>query len=69
MTDQLDVYAIDGSESQWLGGVETLAHALELVQQVGPGAYFVFSQTTDYFCLVGPDGELSHVERQSDTVH
>jgi hypothetical protein len=71
MIDSLDVYAIRGTESEWLGGAETLAHALDLVQKVGPGAYFVFSETTEWydFCVVGPDGELALFEKQSDTVH
>jgi hypothetical protein len=70
MIDSLDIYVVPGIDPVWLGSAETLPQALEIIRASGEGAYFVFSQTTECnnFYLVGPDGELSLVEKQSDVV-
>jgi hypothetical protein len=44
MIAPLDVFAIDDSDSRWLGCAETLAEAVDLIQKTGPGSYLVFSQ-------------------------
>ena len=71
MIDSFDIYAIGDNESEWLCDTKTLDQALQLVQKVGPGTYLVFSKKTEWydFCLVGSDGELSQVQKQSDTVN
>lgn len=47
MVAALDVFALRNKEPNWLGCTETLAKALELIRETGPGSYFVFSQVTN----------------------
>ena len=65
MIAPLDVFAIDDSDSQWLGCAGTLLEALELIEKIGPGAYLVFSQTTRHKHLyeVTPRGNVSLIGR------
>ena len=61
MIAPLDVFVIGDADSQWLGCAETLTQALELIEKTGPGAYLVFSQTTQHKNLyrVNADGTIS----------
>jgi hypothetical protein len=61
MVPPLDVFAIENGKPMWLGCAETLAKALELVGNRGPGSYFVFSQETGHknFYEVASDGTVA----------
>jgi hypothetical protein len=69
MIDSFDVFAVR-IDSEWLGCAETLPQALEMIRESGEGAYFVFSKATErnILYLLGPDGCLSLIEKQSETV-
>lgn len=60
MVTPLDVFR-DGTEPEWIGWAETLAQALELVRENGPGAYFVLSLETQQknYYEVNPNGVIS----------
>jgi hypothetical protein len=63
----LDVFAIGDIDSRWLGSADTLAQALKLIENTGPGAYLVSSQKTKHKNLykVSADGTVS-LEAGSD---
>jgi hypothetical protein len=63
MVAPLDVFALLNREPKWLGCVETLAQATEMLRRTGYGRYLVFSQQTGRkdFYQVATDGIVSQV--------
>lgn len=61
MDAPLDVFAVHGSETDWLDSAETLSQALELIRRTGPGSYIVFSQKSQQknFYKVSTDRSIS----------
>lgn len=63
MSAPLDVFAVKNRETKWLGCVETMAQATELISNTGFGSYFVLSQQTGHknFYEVTPEGVVFSV--------
>jgi hypothetical protein len=67
MVAGLDVFAVNHGQPKWLGCTETLAQAILLLRDAGPGSYLVFSQQTGYkdHYEVSADGVVSQVVARS----
>jgi hypothetical protein len=64
MSEQIDLFVLNSGTPQWIGSVQSLADAMKLFMQKGPGQYVAFSSRNrqKMFYSVEAMGKVSQMQ-------